>query len=256
MIATLCGPRLEIREAPLEPDGATAWPDDLGERGRPAGRPPEPPGRPRGRDRRRRAGPRRRRPAGRLADPVAAGLLRPVGGLGADVAVGEGQALGTPPRLRWPLRGLVRLQAGAVRAALAARAGSWARATDTEGRRAYVLTLSTREQHIRRAEASSNVCTNQTLIAVTAAIQLAWLGPARPAGAGAALRPGRPLRPGGAAAGIPGVEPAVAGRHALRVRRCARPRRPRWSSSGWPRPASSAVSTSPPTTPSWERPCS
>ncbi|MCZ7525980.1 MAG: hypothetical protein M5U14_06075 [Acidimicrobiia bacterium] len=79
---------------------------------------------------------------------------------------------------------------------------------DTEDRRSYVLTLSTREQHIRRAEASSNVCTNQTLVAVAAAIHLSWLGPAGlrelalRCARGARYAREQLLR-------IPGVEPAI-----------------------------------------------
>jgi glycine dehydrogenase subunit 1 len=176
VVRTLCGPRLELHEAPLV-DGRTAWPDDLGEpaallvaypnhlgvledvAGAAA----------------------RAHEAGALlvayADPVAAGLLRPVGSSGADVAVGEGQALGVPLSFGGPYVGLFACkQAPYVRRWLPGRLVG--ETVDVEGRRAYVLTLSTREQHIRRAGASSNVCTNQTLIAIIAAIHLAWLGPA------------------------------------------------------------------------------
>jgi glycine dehydrogenase subunit 1 len=176
VIATLCGPRLEIRELPLDSSGRTAPPDDLGEA----------------------AGVLVAQPnhlgvledvtglaaaahaAGALAiaytDPVAAGVLRPVGDCGADVAVGEGQPVSMPLAFGGPYVGLFATkQAPYVRRWLPGRLVG--EAADTEGRRAYVLTLSTREQHIRRAGASSNVCTNQTLMAVNAAIQLAWLGP-------------------------------------------------------------------------------
>ena len=176
VIRTLCGPRLEVREAPLD-GGVTAWPDDLGE---PAallvGYPNhlgslEDIG----------AAADRAHTAGALlvahADPVAAGVLRPVGELGADVAVGEGQPLGTPLAFGGPYVGLFACrQAAYVRRWLPGRVVG--ETSDAEGRRAYVLTLSTREQHIRRASASSNVCTNQTLIAITTALHLAWLGPA------------------------------------------------------------------------------
>lgn len=109
-------------------------------------------------------------------DPVAAGLLRSVGSLGADVAVGEGQAFGSPMSFGGPYVGLFACkQASYVRRWLPGRLVG--ETLDAEERRAYVLTLSTREQHIRRADASSNVCTNQTLIAITSAIQMAWLGP-------------------------------------------------------------------------------
>ena len=69
---------------------------------------------------------------------------------------------------------------------------------DREGRHAYVMTLRAREQDIRRERASSNVCTNQTLMAVTAAIHLSWLGPKGLREVALRVRPGDPLHPRGA----------------------------------------------------------
>ncbi len=168
------GSGLEIVEAPLH-DGVTRWPDDVGEPAALVLAYPNylgcledvPTAADRAHDR------------GALlvaqADPVAAGLLRSVGALGADVAVGEGQPFGTPLSFGGPYVGLFACkEAPYVRRWLPGRVTG--ETVDAEGRRAYVLTLSTREQHIRRAEASSNVCTNQTLIAITAAIHMAWLG--------------------------------------------------------------------------------
>jgi glycine dehydrogenase subunit 1 len=176
VIRTLCGPRLEIREAPLGADGGTAWPADLGE---PAALLLAHPNHLGVLEDVAGAAERAHVAGGLLVagtDPVAAGLLRPVGELGADVAVGEGQPLGTPLAFGGPYVGLFAVkQAPWVRRWLPGRLVG--EGEDSEGRRAYVLTLSTREQHIRRAGASSNVCTNQTLIAVTTAIHLAWLGP-------------------------------------------------------------------------------
>ncbi len=106
-------------------------------------------------------------------DPVAAGLLRPPGERGADVVVGEGQALGTPLSFGGPYLGLFACRLDHVRRLPGRLVGE---TVDVEGRRAYVSTLRTREQDIRRERASSNVCTNQTLIAVACAIQMAWLG--------------------------------------------------------------------------------
>jgi glycine dehydrogenase subunit 1 len=103
-------------------------------------------------------------------DPVALGLLRPVP---ADVAVGEGQPFGTPLSFGGPYLGLFATRMEHVRRLPGRLVGE---TVDTEGRRAYVTTLRTREQDIRRERASSNVCTNQTLIAVAWAIQLSWLG--------------------------------------------------------------------------------
>jgi glycine dehydrogenase subunit 1 len=176
VIRTLCGPRLEIREAPLAAEGATAWPDDLDE---PAALLLAHPNHLGVLEDVAGAAERAHVAGGLLVagtEPVAAGLLRPVGELGADVAVGEGQPLGTPLAFGGPYVGLFAVkQAPWVRRWLPGRLVG--EGEDSEGRRAYVLTLSTREQHIRRAGASSNVCTNQTLIAVTTAIHLAWLGP-------------------------------------------------------------------------------
>ena len=106
-------------------------------------------------------------------DPVAAGLLRTPGSLGADVVVGEGQPLGTPLSLGGPYLGLFATSTALVRRLPGRLVGE---TVDAEGTRAYVTTLRTREQDIRREKASSNVCTNQTLIAVVAALQMAWLG--------------------------------------------------------------------------------
>ncbi len=106
-------------------------------------------------------------------DPVASGLLRAPGELGADVAVGEGQPFGTPLSFGGPYLGLFACRAEHVRRLPGRLVG---RSVDTEGRTAYVTTLRAREQDIRREKASSNVCTNQTLIAVACMIQLAWLG--------------------------------------------------------------------------------
>ncbi len=106
-------------------------------------------------------------------DPVAAGLLKTPGSLGADVVVGEGQGLGTPLGYGGPYLGLFACHASDVRRLPGRLVGE---TVDIEDRRAYVATLRAREQDIRREKASSNVCTNQTLMAVTAAIQLGWLG--------------------------------------------------------------------------------
>jgi len=106
-------------------------------------------------------------------DPVAAGLLRTAGSQGADVVVGEGQPLGTPLSFGGPYLGLFACGLDHVRRVPGRLVGE---TVDVDGRRAYVTTLRTREQDIRRERATSNVCTNQTLIAVACALQLSWLG--------------------------------------------------------------------------------
>ena len=107
------------------------------------------------------------------ADPLAAGLLRSAGDWGADVMVGEGQAFGTPLGFGGPYLGLFACSSSHVRRLPGRLVGE---TVDVEGRVAYVTTLRAREQDIRREKATSNVCTNQTLMAVTAAVQLGWLG--------------------------------------------------------------------------------
>jgi glycine dehydrogenase subunit 1 len=109
-----------------------------------------------------------------VADPVAMGVLKPPGELGADVAVGEGAALGNALCYGGPYVGLFATRLDLVRQVPGRIAGE---TRDADGRRAYVLTLQAREQHIRRARATSNVCTNQTLMAIAAAVHLSWLGP-------------------------------------------------------------------------------
>lgn len=106
-------------------------------------------------------------------DHLAAGILKSPGEWGADVVVGEGQCFGTPMSLGGPFLGLFSCNLSDVRRLPGRVVGE---TVDMEDKRAYVTTLRTREQDIRREKASSNICTNQTLIAVTAAIQLGWLG--------------------------------------------------------------------------------
>lgn len=109
-----------------------------------------------------------------VADPTAMGVLAAPGDVGADIAVGEGHALGNPMSYGGPYVGLLATKLDLVRQVPGRIAGE---TLDADGRRAFVLTLQAREQHIRRAKATSNVCTNQTLMAIAAAVQLAWLGP-------------------------------------------------------------------------------
>ena len=107
-------------------------------------------------------------------DPVAAGLLRSAGLATAPTWWwGRGSRFGTPLSFGGPYLGLFACRLEHVRRLPGRLVGE---TVDVEGRRAYVTTLRTREQDIRREKASSNVCTNQTLIAVVATLQLAWLG--------------------------------------------------------------------------------
>ncbi len=107
-------------------------------------------------------------------DPISMGLLKRPGDCGADIAVAEGQSLGTPMQYGGPYLGIMACREKFVRR-LPGRIGG--ETVDRRGRRCWVLTLQTREQHIRREKATSNICTNQGLFALRAAIYLATLGP-------------------------------------------------------------------------------
>ena len=106
-------------------------------------------------------------------DPLSAGVLKTAGEWGADVFVGEGQPLGTALSFGGPYLGLFACTHEQIRRLPGRIVGE---TLDSNDRRAFVTTLRAREQDIRREKATSNVCTNQTLMAVTAAIQLGWLG--------------------------------------------------------------------------------
>lgn len=148
-----------------------------------------------------------------VCEPTSLAVLRPPGAYGADIAVGEGQSLGIAQSYGGPFLGFMAARKEFLRRLPGRIVGE---TVDGAGRRGYVLTFQTREQHIRRERATSNICTNQGLMALAATIYLSLLGPD-------GLRDVATLSIGGAheladlAIGIPGVQRTFSGPFAFEV---------------------------------------
>ena len=108
-----------------------------------------------------------------FTEVVALGAIEPPGAQGADIVVGEGQSIGNPLTFGGPYVGLFATRQKFVRQMPGRLCGE---TVDAEGRRGFVLTLSTREQHIRRDKATSNICTNSGLCALAFTIHMTLLG--------------------------------------------------------------------------------